>query len=113
MENNTNTTPNQEENILDSLKEKAAELKEIAGNTLEEIQEKAGDLLEQAKSSDFLDDAKDKMSDLVEEAKGIWNKVMGSEETAIEATEEAKEGVQEEVEELSKMADNKIDTSAS
>ncbi len=91
MENNTNTTPNQEENILDSLKEKAAEFKEMASTKFEEMQEKAEDLLEQAKSSEFVEDAKDKMSDLVEEAKGIWNKVIGTEEKAVETNEESEE----------------------
>jgi hypothetical protein len=87
MENNEQTTPESENNILKSLEEKVSEL---TGLSMEDIQNKAGDLLEKVKSGDLMEegksmlnnfmsgDAKDKIGDLTEEAKGLWDKFTGS-----------------------------------
>jgi hypothetical protein len=87
MENNEQTTPESENNILKSLEEKVSEL---TGLSMEDIQAKAGDLLEKVKSGDLMEegksmfnnlmsgDAKDKIGDITEEAKGLWDKFTGS-----------------------------------
>lgn len=87
MENNEITNPESENSILKTFEEKASEL---TGLSMEEIQVKAGDLLEKVKSGDIMEegktmlnnlmsgDAKDKIGDIAEEAKGLWDKFTGS-----------------------------------
>jgi hypothetical protein len=90
MENNEQTTPESENNILKSLEEKVSEL---TGLSMEDIQNKAGYLLEKVKSGDLMaegksmlnnlmsGDANDKIGDLTEEAKGLWDNFNGSRST--------------------------------
>jgi hypothetical protein len=92
MENKELTNPASENSFLKTLEEKASEL---TGLLMEEIQAKAGDFIEKAKSGDLMEegksmlnnlmsgDAKDKIVDIADEAKGIWDKFTrsGSTET--------------------------------
>ncbi len=88
MENKEQTNQQTEETILKTLQDKFSELKDIAGESLDQVQEKAEELLAKVKSSEFVDEtkktitdlseeAKQKMGNLAEEAKGIWNKLTG------------------------------------
>ncbi|MEI7629467.1 MAG: hypothetical protein WCJ80_14590 [Bacteroidota bacterium] len=94
MENTNQTTPSSEESLLQSIQDKANELKELAGDSLENIQEKTEDLIEKIKSGEMIEegksmlnnlmsgDAKDKIGNLAEEAKGLWDKITGGEKKA-------------------------------
>ena len=65
------------------------EMKELAAESLENVQETAENLIEKIKSGEMLEegksmlnnlmtgDAKDKIGNLAEEAKGLWDKLTG------------------------------------
>ena len=89
MENTNQTTPESEENLLKNIQDKANEMKELAAESLENVQETAENLIEKIKSGEMLEegksmlnnlmtgDAKDKIGNLAEEAKGLWDKLTG------------------------------------
>jgi hypothetical protein len=88
MENNELTNSESENNLIKTIEEKASE---ITGLSMEEIQAKAGDLIEKVKSGDLMEegksmlsnlmsgDANEKLGDLAKEAKSIWDRLTDSE----------------------------------
>jgi hypothetical protein len=90
---NTNQTPGSDENLLKTIQDKANEIKDMAGDSLENIQETTENLIDKIKSGEMLEEgksmlnnlmsgeAKDKIGNLAEEAKGLWDKITGGDKT--------------------------------